>query len=51
VYSVIAYYLRHKSEVDAYVNERTAAAMRLREEVERQFPSARIRERLLARRR
>jgi uncharacterized protein (DUF433 family) len=51
VYSVIAYYLRHKSEVDAYVEQRTATYARLREEVERQFPSAGIRERLLARRR
>jgi uncharacterized protein (DUF433 family) len=49
VYAVIAYYLRHQSEVDAYVEERTAAAARLREEVDRQFPSAGIRERLLAR--
>jgi uncharacterized protein (DUF433 family) len=51
VYAVIAYYLRHTSEVDAYVTERTAAFARLREKVERQFPATGIRERLLARRR
>lgn len=51
VYSVITYYLRHKPEVDAYLSDRKAQAERVREEVERRFPSAGIRERLLARRR
>jgi uncharacterized protein (DUF433 family) len=51
VYSVITYYLRHKSDVDAYRVEREAAAGRVREEVERRFPSTGVRERLLARRR
>jgi uncharacterized protein (DUF433 family) len=50
VYSVIAYYLRHKSEVDAYLKEREELAERVREGVERRFPSEGIRERLLARR-
>jgi uncharacterized protein (DUF433 family) len=50
VYSVITYYLRHKSEVDAYLKERNVLAERVREEVERRFPSTGIRERLLARR-
>lgn len=51
VYSVITYYLRHKREVEAYMSEREALAERVREEVERRFPSNGIRERLLARRR
>ncbi len=51
VYSVITYYLRHKPEVDAYLREREEQAERVREEVERRFPSAGLRERLLARRR
>jgi hypothetical protein len=51
VYSVITYYLRHKPEVEAYLKEREALAARVREEVERRFPSAGLRERLLARRR
>lgn len=51
VYSVITYYLRHKPEVEAYMTEREALAERVREEVERRFPSNGIRERLLARRR
>jgi uncharacterized protein (DUF433 family) len=50
VYSVITYYLRHKPEVDAYLKERNVLAERVREEVERRFPSTGIRERLLARR-
>ncbi len=50
VYSVITYYLRHKSEVEAYVKDREALAERVREEAERRFPSAGIRERLRARR-
>lgn len=50
VYSVITYYLRHKPEVEAYLKEREALAARVREEVERRFPSAGIRGRLLARR-
>lgn len=51
VYSVITYYLRHKSEVEAYLKEREAQAELVRTEVERRFPSAGLRERLLARRR
>lgn len=51
VYSVITYYLRHKPEVDAYLKKRDEQAGRVREEVERRFPSTGLRERLLARRR
>ena len=50
VYSVITYYLRHRPEVDAYLKDREALAERVRADVERRFPSAGIRERLLARR-
>lgn len=50
VYSVLTYYLRHKPNVEAYMREREACAERVREEVERRFPSNGIRERLLARR-
>ncbi len=50
VYSVITYYLRHKPEVEAYLEGRESLAERVREEVERRLPSADIRERLLARR-
>jgi uncharacterized protein (DUF433 family) len=51
VYSVIAYYLRHKSEVCGYLKQRGEQADSVREEVERRFPSSGLRERLLARRR
>jgi len=51
VYSVITYYLRHKAEVCAYLKTREERAERVRDEVERRFPSAGLRDRLLARRR
>jgi uncharacterized protein (DUF433 family) len=51
VYSVITYYLRHKSGVQEYLAKREEQAVRVREDVERRFPSAGLRERLLARRR
>lgn len=50
VYSVITYFLRNQPEVEAYLKERDALAEGVREEVEARFPSAGIRERLLARR-
>jgi uncharacterized protein (DUF433 family) len=50
VYSVITYYLRHRSEVSQYLNIREEQAATVRAEVERRFPSDGIRERLLARR-
>ena len=50
VYSVITYYLRHKTEVSAYLHERAGAGPTVRE-VERRFPPSGIRERLIARRR
>ena len=51
VYSVITYYLRHKPEVETYLRKREDEAGRVREDVDRRFPSAGLRERLLARRR
>jgi uncharacterized protein (DUF433 family) len=50
VYFIIAYYSRHRSEVCAYLQQREESAAAVREEVERRFPSAGLRERLLARR-
>lgn len=51
VYSVIGYYLRHQSEVRAYVAERQKQAAQSRKEDERRFDPRGVRERLLARRR
>ncbi|MBI4476740.1 MAG: DUF433 domain-containing protein [Acidobacteria bacterium] len=50
VYSVIAYYLRHQSEVRAYLVERQQQAAQLREENERRFDPTGVRDRLLSRR-
>lgn len=51
VYAVIAYYLRHRGEVDQYLRRRQGEAAQLRREIEcRQPGRADLRARLLARR-
>ena len=50
VYSVIGYYLRHGSEVEAYLREREGRSAEARRENEDRFDPAGVRERLLARR-
>lgn len=50
IYAVIAYYLNHQAEVDAYLQERQRRAAEIRQEAERRFNPVGIRERLLARR-
>lgn len=50
VYSVMAYYLRHQSEIRAYVARRQHEAAEVREENERRFDPSGRRDRLLARR-
>lgn len=50
VYSVIAYYLWNRTEVEKYLLERRREAAVLQEEVETRFPSTALRERLRAER-
>jgi uncharacterized protein (DUF433 family) len=50
VYAILAYYLRHRADVDAYAARRRAQADALRARIESQFDPRGIRERLLARR-
>ncbi|UBF24249.1 DUF433 domain-containing protein [Kovacikia minuta CCNUW1] len=50
VYVVIAYYLRHQDEVEAYLQEQEEISEQIRAENERRFPSKGLRDRLLARR-
>jgi uncharacterized protein (DUF433 family) len=50
VYAVIAYYLRHRAEVEDYLKERQRQADAVRQENEARFPPEGIRARLLARR-
>lgn len=50
IYSVIAYYLRHQSEIRAYLAQRQRQAAQIREENERHFDPTGVRDRLLARR-
>jgi uncharacterized protein (DUF433 family) len=50
VYAVIAYYLRHRNEIDHYLATRRDEAGRLREEIEAKQPGrAELRDKLLAR--
>jgi uncharacterized protein (DUF433 family) len=51
VYSVIGYYLRHPSEVRAYLTQRQQQSAEIRQQNEQRFDPSGIRERLLARRR
>jgi uncharacterized protein (DUF433 family) len=50
-YSVIAYYLHHQPEIQAYLARRQQQAGKVREENERRFDASGVRERLMARRR
>ncbi len=38
IYAVIAYYLAHRAEVDAYLKRRNDEAERIRQEVEERYP-------------
>jgi uncharacterized protein (DUF433 family) len=49
VYAVITYYLRHQNEVEGHLAERLKQAKELQHDIERQFDSSGIRERLLTR--
>jgi uncharacterized protein (DUF433 family) len=50
VYAAITYYLRHRDEVDGYVEQRRHARARTRAECERRLDPQGIRDRLVARR-
>jgi len=49
VYAVIGYFLRHQSDVEAYLQQRQEQADAIRMENETRFPPQGIRNRLLAR--
>lgn len=50
VYTLIAYYLKNREAVEAYVKSQETRAEKVRKEIEAIWPSDGIRERLLARR-
>jgi len=50
VYSVIAYYLRHRPEIEEYLGRRRQEAAGVQRQNEKQFDPHGIRDRLLARR-
>jgi uncharacterized protein (DUF433 family) len=49
IYSVLAYYLRHRAEVDAYLHERQEQAEAVRKYNESRCDPSSVRDRLLAR--
>ncbi|GAP99295.1 DUF433 domain-containing protein [Leptolyngbya sp. NIES-2104] len=49
VYAVISYYLRNRDEIDRYLEQQQQLAKGVRAENEQRFPSAGLRDRLLAR--
>jgi uncharacterized protein (DUF433 family) len=49
IYAVVTYYLRHRTEVDAYLRERRGRAEAIRHEIEAHSPQTGLRDRLLAR--
>src|SRR5579862_9544725 len=49
IHATIAFYLKHKQQVDAYLSERAAAASMQKAQIEKQFPPDGIRDRLLDR--
>ncbi|MBC7970285.1 MAG: DUF433 domain-containing protein [Verrucomicrobia bacterium] len=50
VYAVISYYLRHQSDVGAYLQQRQQTAEKVRTENEHRFPSKELHDLLLAQR-
>jgi uncharacterized protein (DUF433 family) len=50
IYAVITYYLSHHEEIEVYLNNRQSLIEDADREIESRFPSAGVRERLLARR-
>ena len=50
IYAVITYYLWHREEVDAYLEDRRRQAETVRQENESRFSPVGVRDRLLARR-
>lgn len=49
IYSVIAYYLRHRREVEAYLDRRQSQAEKVRQRFKLLFPSAGLRDQLKSR--
>jgi uncharacterized protein (DUF433 family) len=50
VYAVIGYYMKHRTEVEQYLQQRREQSAEVRRENEARFPPEGIRERLLTRR-
>lgn len=51
VYAVLAYYLRHRGDIEVYLRERERQGHEVQARIEAEYPSGGLRARLLARRR
>ncbi|WP_424792704.1 DUF433 domain-containing protein [Pseudactinotalea sp. Z1748] len=49
VYAVLAYYLHHRAEVEAYLSERERHDSKIRARIEAEYPTDGLRAKLLAR--
>ncbi|HTU88698.1 MAG TPA: DUF433 domain-containing protein [Gemmataceae bacterium] len=50
IHAVVAYYLRHRSEIEEYMRRRQSEAEEVRQQIEAELPRRLTREELLARR-
>jgi uncharacterized protein (DUF433 family) len=50
VYAIVSYYLRHRAEVESYLQQRQLEAQAVRQQNETRFDPQGVRDRLLARR-
>jgi uncharacterized protein (DUF433 family) len=48
IYSIIAYYLHHQEQVEAYLGEQDSKSAQIRQKIEKQYPTSEIRARMIA---
>ena len=48
IYSIIAYYLHHEEQVEAYLREQGSKAAEIRRKIESHYPTSEIRARMIA---
>ena len=48
IYSVIAYYLHHREQVEAYLKEQELKAAQMRQKIESSYPNSEVRARMIA---
>lgn len=48
IYSVIAYYLHHQEQVEAYLKDQNSKAAQIRQKIENRYPTSEMRARMVA---